>query len=401
MTEPIEPVAESTPGAEIVQFRSRNSLTSKVNYAKELAQSGLLPEAYRRQPANVLYAVEFGEMLGISPMAAIVGVHIIEGKPSAGAALMSALVRAAGHRLRVKFDAVSMIAVAELTRKDDRDFTFTATWTLDRAVTAGLCEIKNGKPWARTKNGKPSNWEKYPVNMLKARAIAEVCRDGCEEVLSGVHYTPEELGAEVDEEGNPLGRTVVEQVDPPKPKVDWDAEIEACGADRDKFVALWKRANASGDAEALAKVNAAGLRLFPKPKEESAAAESEPVEPPAAAPEPEVVDAEIVEDVEDDSNPSSLFDRLLGASTADAVEDISGKINTQPKIARMDITGFLYDPNNVKREHPAVVHLQIPRGERLNLGQLAAHVADYVAVWKRSVNESIRLAAEERAKKAS
>ena len=37
--------------------------------------------------------------------------------------------------------------------------------------------------------------------MLKSRAITQCARDACEEVLFGLHYTPEELGANVDEDG--------------------------------------------------------------------------------------------------------------------------------------------------------------------------------------------------------
>ena len=37
--------------------------------------------------------------------------------------------------------------------------------------------------------------------MLKARAIASAPGTPCEEALFGLHYTPEELGADVDEDG--------------------------------------------------------------------------------------------------------------------------------------------------------------------------------------------------------
>ena len=84
-----------------IELRPQATLPMKVSYARELANSGLLPAAYRRNPGNVLYAIEYGDMLGLSPMAAITGVHIIEGKPSASAGLISALVRRAGHKLRV------------------------------------------------------------------------------------------------------------------------------------------------------------------------------------------------------------------------------------------------------------------------------------------------------------
>ncbi|MFC5268419.1 hypothetical protein ACFPJ1_40470 [Kribbella qitaiheensis] len=173
------------------------SLADKVDYAQHLASSALLPRQYQKQPANLLFAIEYAEMLQLPPMAAITGIHVIEGKPSASAALISALVRRAGHRLRVTGN--DQRAVAQIVRSDDPEFTFESEWTLDRAKAAGLV----GK----------DVWKKYPAAMLKARAISEVARDACEEALSGMHYTPEELGAEVDGDGE----IVVEQVRDERP----------------------------------------------------------------------------------------------------------------------------------------------------------------------------------------
>ncbi|MET7933436.1 hypothetical protein [Streptomyces sp. NPDC005322] len=168
------------------------TLPEKMQYAKALAASGMLPGQYRQQPANLLYALEYAESLGLHPMAAITGVHVIEGKPSASSALISALVRRAGHKLRVTGN--DQRAVAQIVRADDPDFTFEAVWTMDRAEQAGLA--------------RKQVWKNYPAAMLKARAITEVARDACEEALSGMHYTPEELGANVDAEGNPVDAEV-------------------------------------------------------------------------------------------------------------------------------------------------------------------------------------------------
>ncbi|HTJ40062.1 MAG TPA: hypothetical protein VL738_43235 [Dactylosporangium sp.] len=164
-------------------------------YAERLASSGLLPAQYRRQPANVLYAIEYGRMVGLAPMAAITGVHVIEGKPGASAALISALVRRAGHKLRVTGNGQSATAI--IIRADDPDFEYRVTWTLRKN--------SDGNPSAEeSKLLNKAIWQQYPASMLKARAISQVARDACEEVLFGLHYTPEELGAEVDEEGEPV-----------------------------------------------------------------------------------------------------------------------------------------------------------------------------------------------------
>ena len=173
-------------------------LADRMEYAKALAPSDLLPKQYRGNPANVLIAIEYGRALGLEPMAAIQGVHIVEGKPTASAQLIGALVRNAGHRLRVQGDDTGAVAV--IVRADDPEFEFRAEWTMDRAKTAGLA----GK----------SVWRQYPAAMLKARAITEVARDACPEILSGVAYTAEELGHD-----DAPKRVDTARLTPPKPAV--------------------------------------------------------------------------------------------------------------------------------------------------------------------------------------
>lgn len=171
-------MSEST---ELVPVESAEGhLSERMKYAQALASADLLPAAYRRKPANVLLAMEYGHALGLDTVTAIQSVHVIEGKPTASSQLIAALVRRAGHRLRVTGD--DKHAIAEIVRSDDPEFTFRSEWSIARAQAAGLA----GK----------GVWKQYPAAMLKARAITEVARDGCPEALAGVAYTPEELGGE-------------------------------------------------------------------------------------------------------------------------------------------------------------------------------------------------------------
>lgn len=178
---------------------SAADMQASVEYAKCLAASGLLPESYRQQPQNVLYAIEYGRTLGITAMAAMTGVHVIKGKPTASAALIGALVRRAGHKLRVTGNGRK--AVAQIIRCDDPDFVYESTWELRRN--------EDGNPNAEEAGllGKDT-WKQFPAAMLKSRAITQVARDACEEVLFGLHYTPEELGQDVDGEGVPVAEVV-------------------------------------------------------------------------------------------------------------------------------------------------------------------------------------------------
>lgn len=171
-----------------VQQPQATALSVKIQYAQAMAQSSLLPRQYQKQPANLLFALEYADALGVSPIHAITSIHVIEGKPSASADLIASLVRKAGHKLRVTGDATTCTAV--LIRQDDPDFEFTATWTMQQATKANL----TGK----------SVWKQYPSAMLRARVITEVCRMGAPDALYGVIYTPEELGANVDAGGAPV-----------------------------------------------------------------------------------------------------------------------------------------------------------------------------------------------------
>lgn len=152
------------------------SLPEQWRFAETVAGSSILPRAYREDPGAVLVAVNLGSAMGLTPAESLYRIHVIEGKPSASAELITSNVRRAGHRLRIKGDAQS--ATVQIVRADDPDWTYEVTWTMADAQRAGL----TGK----------SVWKAYPAAMLRARAITECARQACPEALYGVTYTEEE-----------------------------------------------------------------------------------------------------------------------------------------------------------------------------------------------------------------
>jgi hypothetical protein len=179
-----------------------SQMQAAIEYAERLSYSGMIPDTYQGKPANILWAMEYGRTLSLSTVATINGVNVIKGKPTASAGLISALVRQAGHKMRIGYDDDHMTGWATIVRADDPEFTFRSEWNLKRAVEAELCSIKDGRPFAVDTKGNSLPWKKFFPSMVKARAITEVSRDACEEILFGLHYTPEELGAVVDEDGS-------------------------------------------------------------------------------------------------------------------------------------------------------------------------------------------------------
>lgn len=150
----------------------------RLQHAQAVAQSSLIPDGYRNQPANILWAMDLADALNIPFPQVMQTMVVMRGRMTMSADLMAAVVRRAGHKLRVREQGMAVTAV--LIRQDDPDYEFTATWDEAKARQAGL--------W-----GQRGPWSLYPAQMLRSRAITEVCRQGASDALAGTVYTAEEL----------------------------------------------------------------------------------------------------------------------------------------------------------------------------------------------------------------
>lgn len=150
-----------------------------------LLQSGLLPQSLKK-PEQVIVVILKGRELNIPPMQALEHIHVINGKPSISAELMLAQILKLHPRTKIKYVELTNTRCAmEVTRDGMEASTF--SFSIEDATTAGL--LKN-----------PS-WQKYPRAMCRSRCISEMARSLFPDALAGVSYTPEELGAEVDDAG--------------------------------------------------------------------------------------------------------------------------------------------------------------------------------------------------------
>jgi len=160
-----------------------------------LVKSGLLPQGVKTPEAAVAIILK-GRELGIPPMQALSHIHVISGKPTLSAELMLAMVMRAGHEVWVVETTAKRCEIAGKRRGSTREQSL--AFTIGDAQQAGV--LSN------------PTWKKYPDAMLRARAISAFCRMFAPDVLMGASYTPEELGAEVDGDGNVV---TVERVERP------------------------------------------------------------------------------------------------------------------------------------------------------------------------------------------
>ena len=153
--------------------------------AKAMSASGFFPDS--KSAAQAVVKVLAGRELGFGAFASMTGVAVIQGKPVIGANLLAAAVKQTGkYNYRVTEHTAEVCRIKFLEGNQEVGV---SSFTMDDAKAAGLA----------TKD----NWKKYPRNMLFARAIANGQKWYAPDVFNGVTvYTPDEMGASVDDEGN-------------------------------------------------------------------------------------------------------------------------------------------------------------------------------------------------------
>lgn len=163
-----------------------SSDTFKLAYqmAQGLAQSTLVPQTFQNNPSNCLIALEQSNRLGISPMAVMQNLYIVQGKPSFSSSFVIGLINASGkYDMELQFDE---------EEKDGKPYACTCWTTLDGRKVNGIkitMDMADKEGWSK-KNG--SKWVTMPQVMLRYRAASFFARMNCPELSIGL-YTKEEL----------------------------------------------------------------------------------------------------------------------------------------------------------------------------------------------------------------
>ncbi len=150
----------------------------EVNSLSELlGKSTLLPDALRGKVADIAVSILAGQELGIPPMAAIRGVHVVQGKPVLSADTMVGLVLASGLCEYFQCVEETDTRVTYEAKRRGAPMPQRCSWSSEDTKRAGL----NTKETHRL----------YPRAMMKARCKAILARDLWPDVLAGVSSTEE------------------------------------------------------------------------------------------------------------------------------------------------------------------------------------------------------------------
>lgn len=148
------------------------SSADAISIGETFYKSGMFADIKSAQQAVV--KIMAGAEMGISPFQAMSGIHIIQGKPTIGAGLMASRVKASGkynYKVTEMTDKVCTIDFLEGGQSIG-----TSSFTIEDAKKAGT-----------------KNLDKFPRNMLFARAMSNGVRWFCPDIYEGPVYVPEEM----------------------------------------------------------------------------------------------------------------------------------------------------------------------------------------------------------------
>lgn len=263
-------------------FPDGQDMAQAMEMAKVLAASGLVPSALRGKPADILLILLTAREVGVGPVQALSGIHVIEGKPTMSAELMRALVMRSGHTLTI--DVTDKRAVAHGKRRDT-GAEATYEFTIDDATLAGLT--------------RKTVWVQHPKAMLSARATSALCRQLFPDVIAGVSYVPEELE-----------HVTAERADQPAQPAEADPNLTAAlgeveqETDLDALRAIYRAAAPHLCLADRARLSEALLaRKAAIESDATGAADDEPAVDTAKG---EIVEAELVEPEADPAEPGPV-----------------------------------------------------------------------------------------------
>lgn len=166
--------------------------------AQSLSESSFVPASLRNRPNDVAMAIIAGNEMGLTPLAALRSIDVIQGTPALRAHTMRALLQSQGHSIQV-VEADDEHVVMRGKRKGESEWQV-VTWDIPRATLMGLA----GK----------AEWRRQPRTMMIARATSELARLIAADALLAMPYAFEEISDE-PAQGNLTAADVAGQGRPP------------------------------------------------------------------------------------------------------------------------------------------------------------------------------------------
>ncbi len=183
-------------------FMAVSTIDEAIKVSELISNSNFCPTSMKGKPGDILVCLQFGQELGLKPMAAIQNIAVINGRPSIWGDAMIAVCRQSPSWEYIKetFDVSTMTAACVVKRKGEPEFV--STFSQADAKTAGLWD-------------KVGPWKQYPKRMLQMRARGFALRDCFPDLLRGIiiKEEAEDYPSEKKDYSRAVGVTVDQSAD--------------------------------------------------------------------------------------------------------------------------------------------------------------------------------------------
>ena len=246
--------------------------------AEVLSKTELVPKALQGKPEAIVLVGTYGAELGVPFTTSLRLIDVIENRPEPSAQLTSALIRRHGHELYVPVTTTERAVVRARRYEDRHDESrwVELEWTIEQARRAELV-ARWVERWVSTESGRKrpekfivgddrgiytadersrlglpvelpewaqkllekgevkskDNWQKYPAEMLRARAIKAMARMHFADVLAALGIDPgtfvdRDSPLDGDGDGDDHVELEPEPARGPEPEPDGDDEVVMC-----------------------------------------------------------------------------------------------------------------------------------------------------------------------------
>lgn len=149
-----------------------------MDMSKMFVESGMFTDA--KSVAQAFVKIQAGQEIGLAPFASMSGINVIMGKPTFGASIIASSVKgSAKYDFKVK---VLNEKECSIDFFEGKELLGNSTFTIEDA-----------------KKQQTKNLDKFPKNMLYARAMSNGQKWFCPDVFQMAVYVPEEMQAVIED----------------------------------------------------------------------------------------------------------------------------------------------------------------------------------------------------------
>lgn len=180
------------PSKSNVDFMDFSNFEMAWKTAEMISKARCIPKEFQGNPSDILVAIEFGNEIGLRPMASLQNIMIVNNKPSIYGDAMLAVCMAFPDFIDCieKYDSEKQEASCTVKRKGREPIT--------KVFNKKMAEA--AKLWGKVSSGGiPSPWVTNPERMMQFRARGFALRDMFPDVLKGMPTVEEMRDSQIYE----------------------------------------------------------------------------------------------------------------------------------------------------------------------------------------------------------